>query len=376
VIGVLLFQDLLMIFIIVGLAGAPGGFTSASLSLIYMLALCCLALVCQRWLFPLLITRVQLDQEILLLIILAVLFAFIGLADVLSLPTVAGAFLGGFSLSAFPVNGVVRGLLRSLSDFFTAIFFTILGLMVVIPDMAFLFQAILLAALVVFFTPPLVTAVAEWKGFSSRSAIESGLLLAQTSEFSLVIGLLGLTLEHIDQEIFSLLVVVTAITMILTPLIATDGMTRRLLHWHPLRRRMKPRPAKENHILMLGFGASGMWVIKPLQARGHEVLVVEDDPIVVEQLQNSNIPWVRGDASDEKTLAQAGARRARLILCALRRVSDAQKVIQYARGVPVIVRVFEQEDAEQIRRWGGIPIVNAHAAADTFMEWFEKSFRP
>ena len=40
----------------------------------------------------------------------------------LGIPPVAGAFLAGFALANFPVNGVVRGLLLSLTDFFQAIF--------------------------------------------------------------------------------------------------------------------------------------------------------------------------------------------------------------------------------------------------------------
>jgi Kef-type K+ transport system membrane component KefB len=70
------------------------------------------------------VIRLQPDEETLLLVVLAILFLFIGAGDLLELPLVAGAFLAGVSLSTFPVRGIVRGQLSSLSDFFLAIFFT------------------------------------------------------------------------------------------------------------------------------------------------------------------------------------------------------------------------------------------------------------
>jgi len=47
--------------------------------------------------------------------------------------------------------------------------------------------------------------------------------------------------------------------------------------------------------------------------------------------------------------------------------------MQHAPGVPVIARVFEDSEAEIIRARGGIPVSNADAAVDTFMQWFEKT---
>ena len=113
-----------------------------------------------------------------------------------------------------------------------------------------------------------------------------------------------------------------------------------------------------------------MWVVKPLRAAGHDILVVDDDPTVIAQLERSKIPCLRGDGANEKTLEQAGARNARLIIASMRRLSEAEKVIQFARGVTVVARVFEAEEAEEVRRLGGTPVLNSKAGADEFMAWF------
>jgi Trk K+ transport system NAD-binding subunit len=94
---------------------------------------------------------------------------------------------------------------------------------------------------------------------------------------------------------------------------------------------------------------------------------------VIEQLVRQKIPCILGDGSDERILDRAGAKNARLIIASMRRVEDCLKVVRIAAGVPVVVRLFEQSDAQRVRSAGGIPILNSVAAADTFMDWFAAS---
>lgn len=376
VIGVLLVQDLLMILVIVGLSRWLDGSLAVAQGLTAAIGMAAIAVACQRWVLPYLMTHLKLDDETLLLIVLALLFGFIGLAYLVNVSLVAGAFLAGFAMARFPVNGVARGLLLSLSDFFRAIFFTAMGSLVVISDFTIVWQAAALALMVLLVTPPLVAIIAEWQGMTSRPATESGLLLAQTSELALVLGLTGSeVLGQISPEIFSLIALVTVMTMTLTPFVATDRFTTHLLHLHPLRRRMKADDEISGHVLVLGFGAGGMWVVKPLQQAGHKLLVVDDDPVVIEQLTRMNIGCLRGDGADEKVLDMAGASRARLILASMRRVEDTERVLRHVTGVPVVARVFETIEAEAVRRLGGTPVLNSMAAADTFTEWFDKTMR-
>jgi CPA2 family monovalent cation:H+ antiporter-2 len=374
VIGVLLVQDLLMILLIVGLSHWLEGYLKVVQGLGAAVGMGGIALACQRWVLPYIMMRLKLDDETLLLIVIGLLFTFLGLAYLVDVSLVAGAFLAGFALARFPVNGVARGLLLSLGDFFRAIFFTAMGSLVVISDVHLIWQAAVLAVAVLVITPPLVAFLAEWQGMMSRPATESGLLLAQTSEFALVLGLMGYgVLGQIPPEVFSLIALVAVMTMILTPFLATDRFTTFLLHLHPLRRRMKAATDVSGHMLVLGFGAGGMWVVKPLQQAGHKLLVVDDDPVVIEQLQRMKIPCLRGDGADEKVLDMAGAGRARMILASMRRVEDTERVLRHVQGVPVVARVFERFEAEAVRRLGGTPILNSLAAADTFTEWFDKS---
>jgi CPA2 family monovalent cation:H+ antiporter-2 len=334
------------------------------------------ALAFHYWVLPYLAKRLLADDETILLVALAVLCVFAAGAWFLGVPIVAGAFLAGFTLSSFPVNGLVRGLVGSLGDFFQALFFVALGTLLLPAEWFVVVQALLLAVLVFVVTPPIVALVAEWRGQSSRSGVESGLLLAQTSELGIIFALLGLQNGHLAQNEFTLIALVAAMTMTITPLVATDKVTWKLLHWHPSRRRKQSAPLPHaGHVLILGFGSAGMWAVRPILEAGYDLLVVEEDPTVVEMLESKKIACVRGDGSDPQVLAQVKASEARLILAGIPRLPDLLQVIRSTPGVPVVARVFEDFEAEVIERAGGVAIKNSEAAATEFAKWFANFHR-
>lgn len=367
--GALLVQDLVIVGALIALAGLPEGSTGVATCAGATVALLGLGLLARRYLLPWVIMGRDLDDEVLLLVVVAVLFGFVGAASWLELPLAAGGFVAGLTLARFPLNGLARGQLTSLTDFFVALFFVVLAGSIELTGWAQLGRALALVAVIVIVAPPLVTWVAQRSGLCTRAALEAGLTLAQGSEFALVVGLVGLKLGHLDAAQFSLLALVTALSMMLNPFFARASLVNRLLHWHPF-------PATEtvpprNHVLVLGFGAAGMWVVKPLRAAGHDVLVVDDDPAVIGLLERQGIACLRGDAADHRVLALAGAARAKLVLVATRRARDAETILQRLHGVPVIVRVFEEADAKRIEAAGGSAVLNSLAAADTFMAWWE-----
>lgn len=372
VLGTLLVQDLLVLAAIpvVTRLGEGWGWGPAleGLGAIAVLAGACLAV--RRWVAPLLL-EVSGEGEMVLLSSLTVLFAFLGGAGALDVPVVVGAFLAGVALARFPVNGVVRSELLSIGDFFAALFFTALGARVGVPSATELWQAGVLAALVLAVTPPLVTVVAERAGLAARSSVEAGLMLAQTSEISLVVGLAGMLAGDVGSGAFTVIALVTMVTMLLTPVLATDEMAWRLVRLHPTPGgRPGPVPPPRDHVLLLGCGSTGQRLLDMLLLAGCEVVVVDEDPAVVDQLRETGARVVRGDGSDPRVVQRAGAERARVVVSTMRRADDARAVLEAAAGeVPVLVRVFEEEDARWVRALGGRPVLASRLAAASLMEW-------
>lgn len=373
VIGVLLLQDLLVILLIPVLTGLPDGAGAVARGVGATLLLAALAGPLLRALLPRVLERLALDEELLLLVVLAHLFLFLFLADALRVPLVSAAFVAGVSLSSFPVNGVVRGQLTSIGDFFTAVFFAALGATLGIPTATELVQAAVLGAVVVLLTPVIVALVAEWAGFSARPAILSGLLLSQTSEFSLVVGLQGVALQQLPPGVFRVIVLVTLGTMVLTPLLVTDDrLALALLHLHPSRRRRADAEPPRDHVLLIGAGSSGMPLLETLVISPHPVVAVDDDPAVVERIRRAGLDAFRGDATDPRLLEHCGAAGARVVVSTVRRPEDNVPLLKRAGDVPVLVRAFEEADAAWLAARGARPVVYGDAAAATFLEWFDR----
>lgn len=375
VLGVLLLQDLLVIALIPVLVFLPFGAAAVGMGLAAVAALLGLVWIVRRWVAPLLL-RVAADDETLLLLVLGGLFVFLAAARAMDLPLVVGAFLAGVALSSFPVSGVVRSQLESIGDFFSAIFFTALGGLLLEPTSLQIMQAAGLVMLVLLVTPVLVTAVAERAGFSARPGIEAGLLLSQTSELSLVVGLQGLVFGQIDNGLFTVIVLVTVTTMVLTPFITAERVVWALMRLHPLRGMRWEFEPPEGHILLLGTGESGMPLLETLVTAGHDVLVVDDDPARIWRLRGADIPCLRGDASDLDVLRRAGADRAAMIVSTIGRPEDNRTLLSLEPRPPTLIRVFDPADGAWIREMGGHAVLASDAAAEEFLGWFAAHLPP
>ena len=370
VVGVLLLQDALVLMTIPIVTRIDQGATAVLLSLASIALLGALALAVRQWVAPLLL-RIANEQELLLLTALSLLFGFIWLATLLDLPVVAGAFLSGVALSRFPVDGVVRADFAPIGDFFTAIFFTALGALVGIPGVGELTEALVFSTIVIVLTPPLVTWLATRAGFGTKSSVESGLLLAQTSEISLVIGLAGMLEGVIEPRTFTVIALVTLTTMLLTPLIANDTVASFVAHRLTRQRGLPDRSPPEGHVLLLGTGSTGMPLLEDLILGNTQVVVIDDDPGVAARLEAAGVRTITGDASDEDVVRRAGADRARAVASTIRRPRDNEALLRVARDVPVLVRVFDEADAAWVRERGGVPMLYSLASADNLIEWFD-----
>jgi len=374
VLGVLLLQDVFIILIMVALLQAPDGWLASIHAVANTIAIGFLALGVHKWVVPWITRTIRLDDEELMLGALGMLFIFSGIAHLLELPFLVGAFFGGFALSAFPMNGLVRGMLGSLSAFFLALFFICIGAYMALPSAIMLGHSLIFIAVLIVVTVVMVSIVAEFVGYSTRAAIETGILLSQTSEFSLLLALAGLASGQIDAELFSMIALITVTTMTLTPFISREQVAWSLMKLHPRYRKGESRCGQmRDHAVLLGYGRAGPRTVQTLKQHGLEVVVVDDDAGVIRKLIEQDVPCIQGDGSDEHTLERAHCREARVVLCSMRRSRDAQLAIEYLKDTPakVLVRTFEPDETEMVRAAGGLPVETAPASAESFIGWLE-----
>ncbi|MFO8027705.1 MAG: cation:proton antiporter [Opitutales bacterium] len=378
VLGVLLLQDLFIILIMVALLKVPEGALVSALSVAKAAGLGVLALGLHRWFVPWLTRRVKLDDEELMLGALSMLFAFSGMAYLLELPFLVGALFAGFALSAFPMNGLVRGMLGSLSGFFLALFFISVGAFLVLPSWTMIGHSLIFILVLIVVTVVFVSIIAEAVGYSTRAAIETGILLSQTSEFSLLLALIGVASGQIGTELFSMIALITVSTMTLTPFISRDEVAWSLMKLHPrYRKGEQDCEALSNHAVLLGYGRAGARLVKYFQANKIPMVVVDDDAAVIRKLIGRGIPCIQGDGSDIRTLKRAHCRNARVVVCSMRRLRDAEAALEYLNGTQakVLVRTFEPEEVEFVEAAGGYAVQTVRASTKIFLRWFEENMK-
>lgn len=89
----------------------------------------------------------------------------------------------------------------------------------------------------------------------------------------------------------------------------------------------------KNHVIVCGHGRMGSLVADQLHAEGAHFVVIEKDPEKIAAIESEGRLSVKGDASEESTLVEAGIARADTLVATLPRDSDNVYVALTARGL-------------------------------------------
>ena len=235
VVGMLVAEDMLTIVILtlltaVAISGAVE--TGAAFSLVGHLGLFVIAgMIVGLLLLPRLVDYVAgFDRdETLLVSVLGICFGASLLAQWLGFSVALGAFLAGAIVAEARTAPRIAHLVEPLRDMFAALFFVAIGLKI---DPAQLLQYALPAlcvALTVMIGKTVVCSVGMFFiGHDPRTALRTGLCMAQIGEFSFVIATLGLSLAAVDDFIYPIAVAAALICMIASPYLirATESIVR------------------------------------------------------------------------------------------------------------------------------------------------------
>jgi Kef-type K+ transport system membrane component KefB/K+/H+ antiporter YhaU regulatory subunit KhtT len=162
--------------------------------------------------------RRHLNEELRVVLSLALCLLMVVASSAAGFSVALGAFLMGAIMGETAEGERVERTLAPIRDLFAAIFFTSVGMLL---DFGQLLRHPWLVALVALVT--IVGKIASTtlgmriSGQNRRVALQAGLSMPQIGEFSFVIGMLGLTLGVIRQELYPLAVAVSVLTTFSTP---------------------------------------------------------------------------------------------------------------------------------------------------------------
>lgn len=230
VFGVLIVEDLVGILMLVLLPTIAMGKSINGLELaisasklIFFLILC---FIMGIYLIPTLLNKIQklLSDEMLLLITISMCFSMVWLATSSGFSSALGAFIMGSILSETILIEKIEKNLQPLKDFFGAVFFVSVGMMVD-PAMfiehalpIFVITLIVIIGKIIFSCFGFVAS-----GQPLKTSVYGGFSLAQVGEFAFIIASLGMSLGVLSNKVYPIIVAVSVITTFLTPLIITSA---------------------------------------------------------------------------------------------------------------------------------------------------------
>ena len=224
VVGMLVAEDVLAIVIITLLtAVAIGGTVEADMAFTvigHLGMFVVVGMVLGLLLLPHLVDHVAGygRDEILLVLVLGICFGASLLAQGLGFSVALGAFMAGVVVAESRSSGRVVHLVEPLRDMFAALFFVAIGLRIdpgLLLD--YVVPALVVAGVVIVGKTFMVGLGVFATGKDPRTALRTGLSMAQIGEFSFVIATLGLSLGVISKFLYPIAVAVSVICMAASP---------------------------------------------------------------------------------------------------------------------------------------------------------------
>ena len=367
--SILIFQDVVavvMLLIAPFLSKTAGpGLIGWSLALKGLVVVAALVAV-YRWVAPHLLNAVAgtRSRELFTITIAVILLGVAWLTAWAGLSLALGAFVAGLIVAESRYSHQTIGSVLPLRDLFTSLFFVSVGMML---DLDYLLEHpgwVAAGTLAVLVGKTVLAGVAALiLRYPLRVALAVGLMLSQVGEFSFVLARAGLQLEVIDRETFQLMLDVSVITMMFTPLMMTLGSRMARLAppgWLGGRPRGGTEPA-EGHLVVVGYGINGRNVARAAQAAGIPYLVVEMNPATVQEEQARGEPIICGDAVNTAVLEHAGLERARALVVALADPVATRRVVATARslhpGLYIIARTRFLQELEALAELGADEVI-------------------
>jgi len=386
-IGFLIIQDIVVVLVMIGLTalGEAGDTASLGREAIEVLIKGGLFIVAIGLLIRYVLTPLlhQLARSPELLVLFAIAWAVaLGAAGAhLGFSKEVGAFLAGVSLASTPYREAIGARLVSLRDFLLLFFFIDLGAGLELATLgAQVVPAILLSLFVLIGNPLIVMTILGFMGYHKYTGFLAGLTVAQISEFSLILGALGLSLGHIDANTMGLITMVGLITI--------SASTYMILYSHPLyerispwlgvfeRKRMNREEAQDRNaeqsgydVVLFGMGRFGSGIARELRQRGHRVLGVDFDPDLVRRQEGHGYAVRYGNVEDPEFLASLPLGQVRWVLSSLREMPVNLALLHglhdYGYKGRVAVTAHTTPDAGQLEQAGADRVLIPYADAAT-----------
>lgn len=374
-IGILLLQDIAAAIALI-VAGTAGGSGSSFLQILEIIikgiGVTLVLSIASLYLLPKLCNFFAKSQEYLFLFSLGWGFGIATLFNALGFSIEIGALMAGVALSISPYSQEISAKLRPLRDFFTIMFFIVLGSQLRFSDLSNLILPIIIFLLFVLIIKPIIIiSLSGFFGYSKKTSFTAGISHAQISEFSMILVLLGVKLGHINQSISSIITFVGMVTILVSSYFINYSEKMYLIFSKYLdifERKNKEKKVKSisNYdVILFGCHRGGYDFIEEFKKLGNTFLAVDFDPDIIKELTDNKINCAYGDASDGEFLDDINIDKAKVVVSTVPEYETNVYLLKKIRGKDnektiIILLSYDIEEAIKLYEQGATYVILPH----------------
>ncbi len=386
-VGVLILQDIYLVIILALFAAdalADPEITTIGLTLgkIFLLMglITVLSLASSKYLLPKLFKLSASNKHTLFIHGITWAFLFISLALVLDLSVEVGAFLAGLGLGQIPYREELKERVRPLTDFFMVIFFSSIALTINRENLFAYWQEAIIASIALMIGNFIIMFyLIDREHFTPETSFLGSINMTQVSEFSIVVGALGVQQGYIGNDILGYLSLMALLTMSTSSyLIQYNQEIYQKVK--PYLKRFEAEHKKdielttlEDHIIIIGYNQISKHLIPILKQSRKEIVVVDRNNKNTQKLEKrEDIHYIYGDIQHSEIRKTAGFKKADLIISLAPDYEINKKIILENPEATLFVKARRFEEAAELYEVGAhYVILKTELSADQMAEYLE-----
>jgi CPA2 family monovalent cation:H+ antiporter-2 len=369
--GILLFQDLAVIPILLMISIFTSNSDSISLLLLKTLGSAIIVffilflggkIVLNRFFNWIMTTN---SEEIFLVSVLFVVMSSSFIAYSFGFSYSLGAFIAGMTIAETKYKYRVEADLIPFRDILLGIFFVTIGMQI---DLSTILNfghiiIILLVSIMALKAVVIFGVLRIW--LQKRTSLKTALALFQVREFSLAILALAFHNKLITQEHNQILIITVVLSMIITPFV--------LKNIKKIADRFSPEPeiaydsisssGYKNHIIICGYGSLGQQMAKHFKYLGLSYIILEHDIELVKLGKANEEPIILANAMQTQTLEAVDIKDAFAVIVAIDNVVKlrltCEAISNIDADINTVVKVKNESHKEIIQEYKINHIVNA-----------------
>lgn len=318
--------------------------------------------------------------------VLTIMFLCLGTAYAtahVGLSMALGAFVAGLVLSESKFSHQALGEMVPFREVFNCLVFVSIGMLFDIRTVVQMPILVVVCLIMVVFGKTIIAAgVTRVLGHSMKVSILTGLALCQTSEFSFVLGKIGLNVGVIDAATNQLFLAVAILSMMVSPAVSAAGpkvleLLERILPGS-LSTRLSNGTANDDkgdfkvsdHVIIVGFGLKGQQLARVLDASKIQYVVIDNDPLTVRTESKNGRHILYGDATNQELLQHAGINTARVLALTIADQGTARRATALAQetnaSLHIIACAEEMLDVTSLLKVGADEVVPEDLVASIY----------